>query len=134
MARQRRRGDPHRSARAVAAALAAALALAGCGGGGDDEIETTAPATTSTTSTTPGAEPSKLREQFNDLVSELLTESENLSPSVARCAIEILDREITDAQLEAALAEQAETGEAPADLVDAAFEAGQECASDPGGG
>ena len=133
MARQRRADNPHRSARAVAVALAAALALAGCGGGGD-ETDTTSPATTSTTSTTPTSEPSKFREQFNDVVIALLTESEDLSPGVARCAIEILDREITDAELEAALAEQAETGEAPAELVDAAFEAGQECASDPGGG
>jgi len=115
-------------------ALATALALAGCGGGDNDETDTTSTSTTSTTSTTPSSEPSKFREQFNDVVTGLLTESEDLSPAVARCAIEILDQEITDAELEAALAEQSETGEAPADLVDAAFEAGRECASDPGGG
>jgi hypothetical protein len=119
----------HRAARAAALAAACALTLGACGG--DDETTTASEAPTSTSTTTSTADPgpaSDLRNEFNDLITETLTEAEGLSPAVARCAVNQLERTIDDDELTAAAEALAETGDVPADLVDAAFEAGRDCA------
>jgi hypothetical protein len=118
-----------RLAQATALAVGCALALGACG---DDDAEPTTATTTTGGSggTTASGAPSELRSQLNDLVTETLTSAEGLSPAVARCALEVLEGSVTDAELRAALEEQAETGEVPAELIDAAFEAGVECAGE----
>ena len=120
-------GPAQRLARTPALAVVCALAVAGCGG--DDGGQTTASATTSSTTRTASPVPtSDLRKEFNQLVSDLLTSGEGVSPAVARCAVESLTASVTDDELRAALEEQAQTGEVPVEILDAAFDAGVECA------
>jgi hypothetical protein len=123
-----------RAARAALLAGACALVLGACGGGeGDTSTVPAEPGTTTSAATTADPGPaSELRDEFNELVTETLTGTEGLSAAVARCAVKQLDQTIDDDDLSAAARGLAETGEVPADLVDAAFEAGRDCA-DQGG-
>ena len=126
----RRRPPAQTAARAAALAIACALALGACGGGDDPEEAGSTTSTTTTESTTnaaPGGPASELRERFDALVVETLTGSENLSPSVARCAVAALAETVNDADLREAAAELAETGEVPEGLIDDAYEAGRDC-------
>jgi hypothetical protein len=56
--------------------------------------------------------------------------TQNLSESQAQCAIDALEESVSDDELQAAIQEAAQTGEPPQDLIDAGFEAGQECANE----
>lgn len=114
-----------RLAQAAALLVGCAVALTACG---DDDEEPTASSTTTrdATANDPGTT-SALRERFDDLITETLTSAEGLSPAVARCAVDALAESVSDAELREALAEQRETHEAPAELLDAAFDAGVEC-------
>ena len=89
---------------------------------------TSSTTTESTTDATPGGRRASCASSSTRSLVEMLTGTRSLSPAVARCAIEALAETITDAELREAAAELAETGEVPADLIDDAFEAGQECA------
>jgi hypothetical protein len=126
---------------AVTAACVAALGLVACGGGDEESTVTTTGAeaaettttseaqTTSTTgsTTTPGddadVDVDALREQFNEQLRGVLTGQQGLTPSQADCAVEELQDSLTDE----ALRKVAETGQAPKDLIDAAFDAGVAC-------
>ena len=118
---------------AVIAACVAALGFAACG---DDEEETstTAPAAEETTETTGDtgeldtADAGALRDQFNQQLITVLTQQQNLTEAQAQCAIEELESTVSDDELQAAILEAAESGEAPQDLIDAGFDAGQACA------
>jgi hypothetical protein len=123
----------------LAAGCTAVLGLAACG---DDEDPTTSSTTTPTGAT--GAETtdtgdtgdidlgdaSELRDQFNQQLLQVLTTTQNLSESQAQCAIDALEESVSDDELQAAIQEAAQTGEPPQDLIDAGFEAGQECANE----
>jgi hypothetical protein len=118
---------------AVIAACVAALGFAACGDD-DDETTTTAAEETSTTETTGDtgeldtADAEALREQFNQQLITVLTQQQNLTEAQAECAIEELESTVSDDELQAAILEAAESGEAPQDLIDAGFDAGQACA------
>ena len=55
---------------------------------------------------------------------------QGLSESQAQCAIDALEESVTDDDLQAAIEEAAQTGEPPQDLIDAGFDAGQQCADE----
>lgn len=122
---------------AISLCVLAALAQFACGGG--DHAASTGSSSTvtstssTTTSTTVSGEPSELRRQFDELILDALTSAQGLTEKQARCAVEILDDEVSDAEIEAAAAEIQETGEAPGDLVDIAFDAGARCSTPSGG-
>jgi hypothetical protein len=117
------------------AACLATLGLAACGG--DDE--TTSSSSTTTTTETTGAETtgdadagdsadaSTLREQFDEQLLQILTTTQGMSRSEAQCAVEELDSRISDEEIQDAIAEAAQTGQSPQDLIDEAFDAGAEC-------
>lgn len=115
---------------AVAGACVAALGFAACGG--DDEESTTTPTTEETSTTDTGeldsTDAGALRDQFNVQLIEVLTTQQNLTDAQAQCAIEELESTVSDDELQAAILEAAESGEAPQDLIDAGFDAGQACA------
>ncbi len=119
---------------AVAGACVAAIGFASCGG--DDEETTTTPTieesgTTGETGDV-GAldtgDAGALRDQFNDQLITVLTTQQDLTQAQAECAVEELESSVSDDELQAAILEAAESGEAPQDLIDAGFEAGQSCA------
>ena len=118
---------------AVIAACVAALGFAACGDD-DEETPTTAPAAEETTETTGDtgeldtADAGALRDQFNQQLITVLTQQQNLTEAQAQCAIEELETTVSDDELQAAILEAAESGEAPQDLIDAGFDAGQACA------
>ena len=118
---------------AVIAACVAALGFAACGDD-DEEPSTTAPAAEETTKTTGDtgeldtADAGALRDQFNQQLITVLTQQQNLTEAQAECAIEELESTVSDDELQAAILEAAESGEAPQDLIDAGFDAGQACA------
>jgi hypothetical protein len=119
---------------AVTAACVAALGFAACGDD-DEETSTTAPVAEETTTETSGdtgeldtADAGALRDQFNQQLITVLTEQQNLTEAQAQCAIEELESTVSDDELQAAILEAAESGEAPQDLIDAGFDAGQACA------
>ncbi len=58
---------------------------------------------------------------------ELLTDRE-LDPAVIDCSVERLNETVSDAEIEAAADEIKQTGAPPAALIDAATEAGAQCA------
>lgn len=124
---------------ALLAGCIAILGLAACGG--DDE--TTSSSTTSSTPTsTTGADSSTssdtdtgdlpdagaLRDQFNQQLLQVLTTQQNLTQSQAQCAIDELEQSVSDEQLQQAILDAAQTGEAPQDLINEAFDAGAACA------
>ena len=118
---------------AVIAACIAALGFAACGD--DDEETSTTAAEETTTSETTGdtgeldtADAEALRDQFNQQLITVLTQQQNLTEAQAQCAIEELESTVSDDELQAAILEAAESGEAPQDLIDAGFDAGQACA------
>ena len=104
-----------------------------------------APATTSSSSTTaptdttgatsgntdtgdlPG-DASALRDQFNQQLLQVLTTQQNLTQSQAQCAIDELEQSVTDEELQQAIVEAAQSGQAPQDLINEAFDAGAACA------
>jgi len=112
-----------------------ALALAACGGGDD----TTSSSTTTTqtgatgTDTTGGVDTSDLpdastlREEFDKQLLQILTTTQDLSQSQAECAIKELDSRISDEQIQEAIAQAAQSGQSPQDLIDEAFDAGAQC-------
>ncbi len=117
---------------AAAGACIAALGFAACGD--DDEeatTETTSEETSATTTDTGAVEDidaEALREQFNEQLITVLTTQQDLTQAQAECAIEELESTVSDEDLQAAILEAAESGEAPQDLIDAGFDAGQTCA------
>jgi hypothetical protein len=135
--------EPSTRVRAIVATAAcvAALGLAACGGGDEESTVTTTGAEATETTTTSEAETTSptgstttsggdadidvgaLREQFNEQLRGVLTAQQGLTPSQADCAVEELQDSLTDE----ALRKVAETGQAPKDLIDAAFDAGVAC-------
>ena len=122
----------------LAAGCTAVLGLAACGG--DDETSTTSTVPTGATGTestdtgdtTPTdldtGDAGDLRDAFNEQLLTVLTTTQGLSQSQAQCAIDALEDSVSDDDLQAAIEEAAQTGEPPQDLIDAGFEAGQQCA------
>jgi hypothetical protein len=116
-------------------ACLAALALGACGG--DDDTTSTSSTTTTTSAETTETgdvdtgdlpEASTLRDQFNEQLLQLLTTTQGMSRSQAQCAIAELERRISDEEVRQAIAEAAQTGQSPQDLIDEAFDAGAQCA------
>lgn len=124
---------------AAAGACVAAIGLAACGGD-DDETTTTPTTEVGTTDETDAtsdetdatslddADAGVLRDQFNQQLITVLTTQQDLTDAQAECAIEELESSVSDDELQAAILEAANSGEAPQDLIDAGFEAGQACA------
>ena len=122
-----------RSLVAIALCLAV-LGLAACGG--DDETSS-APSTTPTgatgTDTTGNVdtgdlpEAGTLREQFDEQLLQILTTTQGMSQDQAECAVRELGSRISDEEIQQAIAEAAQTGQSPQDLIDEAFDAGAEC-------
>jgi hypothetical protein len=104
---------------AVTAICAAALGVAACG---DDDDETTETEATGTVEETDDV--SELRSAFNEQVRQVLLDVQGLSEAQADCAIDELGTSISDADIE----EANESGEPSQDILDAAIDAGQECA------
>jgi hypothetical protein len=121
-------GRTSRPAIILAVAALMAAALSGCGGGGDDESTTTRSGTesTGTTSSTPSV--SETREKLEDLVRELLTRR-GLDPAIIDCALGRLQETISDEEIRAAAVSIKKTGSPTPAVIDAATDAGQECAA-----
>lgn len=124
---------------ALLAGCIAILGLAACGGGDDTSTtsSTTAPAgTTGASSATSGdtgdlpGDASALRDQFNQQLLQVLTTQQNLTQSQAQCAIDELEQSVTDEELQQAIVEAAQSGQAPQDLINEAFDAGASCADE----
>ena len=116
----------------LAAGCTAVLGLAACG---DDEDPTSTTSTVPTGATgeaTTGdvdtGDAGDLRDQFNQQLLQVLTTTQGLTESQAQCAIDALEESVSDDELQSAIEEAAATGEPPQDLIDAGFEAGQQCA------
>ena len=120
----------------VAAGCTAVLGLAACGGDDEESTTTAAPTTGATgaeTTETPTGDidtgdAGDLRDQFNEQLLQVLTTAQGLTESQAQCAIDALEESVSDDELQSAIEEAAATGEPPQDLIDAGFEAGQQCA------
>jgi hypothetical protein len=127
----------------LATGCAAVLGLAACGGGDDSTSTTSSPSPTGATgasSTDSGSttgdtgdissgDIGALRDAFNQQLMQVLTGQEGLSQSQAECAIKELEDSVSDQQLADALQQAAQSGEPPQDLIDAGFQAGQDCAN-----
>jgi hypothetical protein len=100
------------------------MALGACD---DDEPATPSDAPPPGSSTTAEASPADARERFDRLLAEALA-SQGLGRAVARCAVGRLNEAIAVEQLEAVAAELSEGGEVPGELLEAAFDAGRDCA------
>ena len=110
--------------------------LAACGS--DDSTTTAArparprrPRRTTDTSAADAADSidaAALRDEFNRQLLQVLTTTQNLTDSQAQCAIDKLEQTVTDEQLKEAIVEAAQSGQPPQDLIDAGFDAGNECA------
>ena len=123
---------------ALLAGCIAILGLAACGGG-DDTTSTSTTSTTAPTDTTgatsgntdtgdlPG-DASALRDEFNQQLLQVLTTQQNLTQSQAQCAIDELEQSVSDEELQQAIVEAAQSGQAPQDLINEAFDAGASCA------
>jgi hypothetical protein len=123
----------------LAAGCAAVLGLAACGG--DDESSSTTSSTVPTGATgasstdtgdtdlgdVSGGDISEIRDAFNAQLLTVLTTTEGLTQEQAQCAIDALEESVSDDDLQAALEEAAQTGQPPQDLIDAGFDAGQQC-------
>jgi hypothetical protein len=118
----------------IAAALLA-LGVTACGG--DDETtsstttttqaEATGETTTGNLDTSDLPEAATLREQFDQQLLQILTTTQNMSRGQAECAVKELDTRISDEEIQQAIAEAAQSGQSPQDLIDEAFDAGAEC-------
>ena len=125
----------HPRSLAPIAICAAILGLAA--GGGDDETtdagSTTVPSGATGTDTTGDIDTGDLpdagtlREQFNEQLLQILTTTQGMSRQQAECAVEELETRISDDEIREAIAEAAQTGQSPQDLIDEAFDAGAEC-------
>ena len=112
-----------------------ALGLAACGG--DDETTTsstvkvptgaTGTDTTGDVDTSGLPDPATLRKEFDRQLLQILTTTQGLSRSQAECAIKEFDSRISDEQIQEAVAEAAQSGHSPQDLIDQAFDAGAQC-------
>ena len=125
---------------ALLAGCIAILGLAACGG--DDETTSSTSSTTTATGTTGesstttsgdtggdvSGDASALRDQFNQQLLQVLTTQQNLTESQAQCAIDELEQSVSDEQLQQAIVEAAQSGQAPQDLINEAFDAGAACA------
>jgi hypothetical protein len=109
----------------VAIVLAAAQVVLGCGGGDESRSE----AASATTGTVAAGDASRLRERFDRQVRQLLTER-GLDPAVIDCALQRLHETVSDTQIESAADEIQQSGVPPAALIDAATEAGAQCAGE----
>jgi hypothetical protein len=119
-------------------ACLAVLAVGACGGDGDTTgTSSTTTSTDATDADTTGTgevdtsglpDAATLRDQFDDQLLQLLTTTQGLSESQARCAIDELEKRFSDEEIRVAIAAAAETGQSPQDLIDEAFDAGAECA------
>ena len=117
--------------------LAAVLALGLGACGGDDETTssstTTVPTGATGTDTTGDVDTSDLpdaatlREQFDQQLLQILQTTQGMSQSQAECAVDELHNRISDDQIREAIAEAAQTGQSPQDLIDEAFDAGAKC-------
>ena len=106
---------------ALAAICAGTLGVAACG---DDDEETTATDAATETTETESADVSEVRAQFNEQLRQVLITQNDLTEEQADCAIDLLNETIDDAQIE-----EANTTGAPSDeVLEAAFDAGVECA------
>ena len=124
----------HLRSLAPIAVCIAVLGFSACGGGDDTtgDAPTVAPEPTTTdttadvdTSDLPAAE--DLREQFDDQLLQILTTTQGMSRAQAECAVKELDSRISDEEVQRAIAEAAQTGQSPQNLIDEAFDAGAEC-------
>ena len=125
----------HLRSLATIAACVAVLGLAACGG--DDETTDACSTTVPPTATDPGTtsdvdtgdlpDAGTLREQFNQQLLQILTTTQGMSREQAECAVEELETRISDDEIREAIAEAAQTGQSPQDLIDEAFDAGAEC-------
>jgi hypothetical protein len=127
----------------LATGCAAVLGLAACGGGDDSTSTTSSPiptgatgasstdsgSTTGDTGDISSGDIGALRDAFNQQLMQVLTGQEGLSQSQAECAIKELEDSVSDQQLADALQQAAQSGEPPQDLIDAGFQAGQDCAN-----
>jgi hypothetical protein len=108
---------PQRGARLATLAAACAVALAACGG------DQPAPATTSTAAAPAPDE----RERLEELLTDALV-AEGVSRRTARCAAVRIGDAVAAEELRSAAAGLADGGDVPPELLEAAFEAGRECA------
>jgi hypothetical protein len=116
-------------------AVLLALGLGACGGGDETtstgstttQPETTDPDTTGNLDTSDLPDAATLRKQFNEELLQILTTTQGLSQSQAECAIDELDARISDEEVRRAVAEAAQSGQSPQDLIDEAFDAGAQC-------
>ena len=119
-------------ARLALALVWACVGLAACGGGDPESAASPDGPTAEAPGTTgePGPADPALRRRFDRLLFELLTRDEGLSAAQARCAVEALAGTVDDTDLRAAVATIGGTAEPPQELVDAAFDAGADCAAE----
>jgi Flp pilus assembly protein TadD len=120
-------GRSSRPAIILAVAALMAAPLAGCGGGGDDESTTTSTGTQATETTTNASSVTETRQKLEDLVRELLTKR-GLDPAIIDCALGRLQETISDQEIKAAAVSIKKTGSPTPEVIDAATEAGQQCA------
>jgi hypothetical protein len=120
---------PSRGWPAIILAVVALMAAprAGCGGGGDDESTTTSTGTQATETTTNASSVTETRQKLEDLVRELLTKR-GLDPAIIDCALGRLQETISDQEIKAAAVSIKKTGSPTPEVIDAATEAGQQCA------
>jgi Flp pilus assembly protein TadD len=120
-------GRSSRPALILAVVALMAAPLAGCGGGGDDESTTTSTGTQATETTTNASSVTETRQKLEDLVRELLTKR-GLDPAIIDCALGRLQETISDQEITAAAVSIKKTGSPTPEVIDAATEAGQQCA------
>jgi hypothetical protein len=121
---------------ALTAGCVAVLGLAACGGSDSTTTSsTTTPTGATGASTTGSVDPNSLpdaaalRDQFNQQLLQVLTTTQNLTQSQAQCAIDALQNSVSDQELQQAILDAAQSGQPPQDLIDSAFQAGKDCAS-----
>jgi hypothetical protein len=116
----------------LAAGCTAVLGLAACGGDDEEPTSTTSTVPTgatgeATTGDIDTGDAGDLRDQFNTQLLQVLTTTQGLTEAQAQCAIDALEESVSDDELQSAIEEAAQTGEPPQDLIDAGFDAGQQC-------
>ena len=112
----------------AAVALTAAVGLAACGG--EDSPTTTSVSSTTTTEPTEVAEPNELRRRFEDQIRAALQQQSEDSLVDVECVIERLRETLPNDVVKEAAAGAEQGEEIPEQAVDAAFEAGQDCAAE----
>lgn len=133
MSERSHRAGTGRRGVALLVAVVSSLGVASCGDDSADTTSTNGKQPPAAVATGPESGPSgstELRNRFNDALLDILTQREDLSPSQARCALDELNRSITDEDIEDAMDNATSGASVPEDVLDAAFDAGQACADE----